>query len=60
MVKGKIDRVKLFENPDAKSIQILKLSKDDEMIHLGETENGFILINNGDIEGWADVRFLEN
>ena len=60
VVKGKIDRVKLFENPDAKPIQILKLSKDDEMIYLGETENGFILISNGDIEGWVDVRFLKN
>jgi len=60
VVRGKIKGVKLFEKPDSKSPQILKLSKDDELIYLGETKNGFVFITNGEAEGWADVRFLKN
>jgi len=59
-VRGKINGVKLHSDADSSSAVILKLQKADELIYLGESENGFVLITNGDKEGWADVRFLAN
>ena len=43
---------------EGKLMVLLKLSKSDGLIYLGESENGFVFITNGDAEGWADVRFL--
>ena len=60
IVRGKINGVKLHSDADSSSAVILKLQKTDELIYLGESENGFVLITNGDKEGWADVRFLAN
>jgi hypothetical protein len=58
VVRGKINNVKLYASPDSKTSVLLKLSKSDELIYLGDSENGFVLITNGNAEGWADVRFL--
>jgi len=53
VLRPKISNVKLYDAPDKTSTIITKLGKGEEMIYLGEAENGFISVETNDGSGWV-------
>lgn len=57
VIRAKINGVKVFIDANEKSKLIGKLTKQDEVIYLGEESNGFIKIE-GELKGWVDKRMI--
>ena len=57
VIRPKINGVKVFNQADEKSQVIAKLNKLDELIYLGDENNGFIKVD-GAITGWVDKRMI--
>jgi len=52
-VVPKIANVKLFSQPKDGSSAVATLSKGDEMIYMGEEQNGFMKVESGSGSGWV-------
>jgi hypothetical protein len=52
-VVPKIANVKLFSKPSESAGAVATLSKSDELIYMGEEENGFIKVESGSGGGWV-------
>lgn len=51
----KVAKVKVYLLPDKKSTKLLQLAKSDEVIYMGEEQNGMYKINTPEgEEGWVD------
>jgi len=57
VIRPKINGVKVFSSADDKSQIVAKLNKQDELIYLGDENNGFIKVD-GPISGWVDKRMI--
>jgi curli biogenesis system outer membrane secretion channel CsgG len=55
----KISNVKLMSEPKSTSSVVVTLSKSDEMIFMGEEENGFILVETSKGGGWIKKVFAQ-
>jgi curli biogenesis system outer membrane secretion channel CsgG len=49
----KISNVKIMSQPGSTSSTVATLNKSDEMIYMGEEQNGFILVESGKGGGWV-------
>ena len=57
VIKPKINGVKVFAEANDKSKIIGKLTKQDELIYLGDEKNGFVKVD-GALSGWIDKRMI--
>jgi hypothetical protein len=57
VIRPKINAVKVFAEANEKSKVVGKLTKQDELIYLGDENNGFIKID-GALSGWVDKRMI--
>jgi curli biogenesis system outer membrane secretion channel CsgG len=57
VIKPKINGVKVFSEANDKSKIIGKLTKQDELIYLGDEKNGFVKVD-GALSGWIDKRMI--
>lgn len=58
-LKGKIAGVKAFADAKASGKVIFALSKDEEVVYLGEEKNGFLKVQGANGEGWVDKRLMK-
>lgn len=53
-VVAKMDKVKVHKTADKKSAKLVQLSKSDEVIYMGEEQNGMYRVTTTEGEGWVD------
>ncbi|HRH81339.1 MAG TPA: SH3 domain-containing protein [Thiobacillaceae bacterium] len=54
VITGKIGGLKLYASPDKKSKVLANLGKGEEVIYKGDEQNGFLLVQGNDGEGWVE------
>lgn len=59
VLKSKINKVKLFQEPSKKSDKAALLSKSDDMIYMGEEANGFYKVTATNGEGWVEKLLVQ-
>lgn len=50
----KMDKVKVLKEANKKSAKLMQLSKTDEVIYMGEEQNGMYRVTTSEGEGWVD------
>lgn len=58
-IHGKIAGVKAFAESKAGGKVIFTLTKDEEVVFLGEEKNGFLKVQGANGEGWVDRRLMK-
>ena len=58
VVTSKINNVEILKSPDDSSEVLYKVTKEDELIYLGENANSFSKIKFNNKNGWIDTSFL--
>ncbi|HOY70185.1 MAG TPA: hypothetical protein PL131_10430 [Methylotenera sp.] len=53
-IVAKMDKVKVLKEANKKSAKLLQLSKTDEVIYMGEEQNGMYRVTTSEGEGWVD------
>ncbi len=51
---AKVANVKILKEANKKSAKLAQISKSDELIYMGEEQNGLYLVTAPDGEGWVD------
>lgn len=51
---AKVANVKVLKEANKKSAKLAQVSKSDELIYMGEEQNGLYLVTAPDGEGWVD------
>ena len=53
VLSAKLDNVKVMSAPAREAAVVAKLAKNEEVVFLGESQEGYILIQGADAEGWV-------
>ena len=53
VLSAKLDNVKVMSAPAREAAVVAKLAKNEEVVFLGESREGYILIQGADAEGWV-------
>lgn len=53
-IVAKMDKVKVLKEANKKSAKLVQLSKTDEVIYMGEEQNGMYKVTTSEGEGWVD------
>lgn len=53
-IVAKMNKVKVHTEANKKSAKLLQLSKSDELIYMGEEQNGMYKVSTSEGEGWVD------
>ena len=59
VLNAKLKGVKVFSDPDKNAEIVAKLDKGEEVVFVGESEGGFLLIQGEDAEGWVKEILLQ-
>jgi hypothetical protein len=60
VLTSKINNVEILKSPDDSAEVLYKITKEDELIYLGENLNSFSKIKFNNKNGWIDTSFLTN
>lgn len=60
VVTSKINNVEILKSPDDSAEVLYKITKEDELIYLGEKSNSYSKIKFNNKNGWIDSSFLTN
>lgn len=53
-ITAKMDKVKVLKEANKKSAKLVQLTKSDELIYMGEEQNGMYRVTTSEGEGWVD------
>lgn len=60
VLRAKLNNVKVMEGPDKDADVVAKLAKGEEVVFMGESEEGFVYIQSSEAEGWVQAFMLDN
>lgn len=58
-LKGKIAGVKVYKQPKKSAPELIKLSKTDEVIYMGDEKDGYYFVTTSNGEGWVDKLLVQ-
>ncbi len=58
VLRGKIGGLKIFSESNNSSKTLFTLKREDEVVFMGQEENGYLKIQASDGEGWVDKRLI--
>jgi SH3-like domain-containing protein len=53
LLSAKLANVKVTDGPDRGSVVVATLTKGEEVVFLGESQDGYLLIQGAEAEGWV-------
>lgn len=60
VLRAKLNNVKVMEAPNKDADVVAKLAKGEEVVFMGESEEGFVYIQSSEAEGWVQAFMLDN
>ena len=59
VLKAKLDNVKVLEGPERDADVVAKLKKGEEVVFMGDAEDGYLFIQGSEAEGWVQEFMLD-
>ena len=59
VLRAKLDNVKVLEGPERGSDVVSKLSKGEEVVFMGDAEDGYLYVQGSEAEGWVQQFMLD-
>jgi len=59
LVAAKIDNIQLLADPEAGADVLSKVTTADPLVFLGEEQNGHLLVQSADTQGWINKLLVE-
>jgi hypothetical protein len=59
VLSAKLDNVKVLEGPERGADVVTKLKKGEEVVFMGDAEDGYLLIQGSEAEGWVQEFMLD-
>ena len=59
MLSAKLDNVKVLDEPDRGAEVVSKLKKGEEVVFMGDAEDGYLYVQGSEAEGWVQEFMLD-
>lgn len=59
VLRAKVDNVKVLEGPERGADAVTRLKKGEEVVFMGDAEDGYLLIQGSEAEGWVQEFMLD-
>jgi len=60
VLRAKLDNVKVLEGPERGADVVSKLGKGEEVVFMGDAEDGYLFVQGSDAEGWVQEFMLDD
>ena len=60
VLRAKLDNVKVLEGPERGADVVSKLKKGEEVVYMGDAEDGYLYVQGSDAEGWVQEFMLDD